>query len=36
VRIIVEKIRNSEGGICSEDGREKHQNHPKFLKETRY
>jgi hypothetical protein len=29
VRIIVEKRRNSEGGICPEDGREKHQNHPK-------
>jgi hypothetical protein len=29
VRIFVEKRRNSEGGICPEDGREKHQNDPK-------
>jgi hypothetical protein len=26
---VVEKRRNSEGGICPEDGRGKHQTHPK-------
>lgn len=28
VRVIVEKKRNSSAGICVEDGRGKHQNHP--------
>jgi hypothetical protein len=35
VRIVVEKTKNCEGGICPEDGREKHQNHPKVTERNK-
>jgi hypothetical protein len=35
VRIIVEKRRNFEDGICPENGREKHQNHTKVPKRNK-
>lgn len=33
IRICVEKKRKSDSGICPEDGRGKHRNHPKVSEE---